>query len=105
MFALRYFTLDPKARFFFSALAWFPVGITFGILHLFLVMYAHPWMNTPSFLFPASLLILYLFGWSISCIKAWVTRRRFRTERQRLRDALSASDRDFDAATLKKSQD
>jgi hypothetical protein len=63
---LAYFTDDPKGRFFLGSLAWAPAGVTFGILRLFPVMYHHPWTNTPYFLFPACLVIVYLIGWAIS---------------------------------------
>jgi len=63
---LAYFTDDPKGRFVLGSLAWAPAGVTFGILHLFPVMYRHAWTNTPYFLFPACLVIVYLIGWAIS---------------------------------------
>ncbi len=66
LITLAYFTDDPKGRFFLSSLAWAPAGVTFGLLHLFPVMYQYPWTNTPYFLFPACLVIVYLIGWSIS---------------------------------------
>ena len=63
---LAYFTDDPKGRFVLGSLAWAPAGVSFGILHLFPVMYRHAWTNTPYFLFPACLVIVYLIGWAIS---------------------------------------
>jgi len=66
MITLSYFTDDTKGRFVLGSLAWAPAGVTFGILHLFPIMYHHPWTNTPYFLFPACLVIVYLIGWAIS---------------------------------------
>jgi hypothetical protein len=66
LITLAYFTDDPKGRFILGSFAWAPAGVTFGILHLFPVMYHHPWTNTPYFLFPACLVIVYVIGWAIS---------------------------------------
>src|ERR1700722_5702082 len=79
---LAYFTDDPKGRFVLGSLAWAPAGVTFGILHLFPVMYQHPWTNTPYFLFPACLVIVYVIGWAISTAnRKLFYPRRFTTTR------------------------
>jgi hypothetical protein len=69
MLTLNYLASNAKAQFLYSSLAWFPAGIAFGFLDLFPVMYAHPWMNTPVFLFSLSFFILYLVGFAFSVIK------------------------------------
>ena len=51
------------------SLAWLPLGLTFRMLHLFPVMYRHPWINTWYFVVPARLTIVYLTGWAISTVK------------------------------------
>lgn len=67
MLTLAYFA-DPKGRFFFASLAWFPAGTTFGIFNLYPLMYPHPWTR---FLGPpVSILIVYLIGWAISAAKS-----------------------------------
>ena len=69
MLTTAYLAVDPKGRFFLASLAWLPAELTFGILHLFPLLQVHPWTNTPYFLFPVSLLIVYLIGWAISAVK------------------------------------
>jgi hypothetical protein len=69
LITLAHFTDDPKGRFFLGSFAWLPAGIAFGILHLFPVLHRYPWTNTPYFLFPVCLLIVYLIGWAISAVK------------------------------------
>ena len=74
MLAWAYFAPDPKGRFFLVSLAWFPAGITFGVLNLYPLMYQHPWTR---FLGPpVSLLIMYLIGWVVSAIISAIRYRR-----------------------------
>ncbi|WP_050401676.1 hypothetical protein [Bradyrhizobium embrapense] len=64
---LAYLTSDPKGRVLLASLAWFPAGITFGILDVYPLMDQHPWTR---FLGPpVSLLIMYLLGWLVNVIR------------------------------------
>jgi hypothetical protein len=82
LITLAYFTDDPKGRFILGSFAWAPAGVTFGILHLFPVIYHHPWTSTPYFLFPACLVIVYVIGWAISTAnRKLFYPRRFTTTR------------------------
>jgi hypothetical protein len=87
-----YFSSDPKSRFVIGSFAWLPFGITFGILHLFPLVDANPWMNTPFFLLPMSLLIVYLVGWGFSSIGSIVTGRRKAALERRLAEAKENDD-------------
>jgi hypothetical protein len=95
MLGLAHLASDPTGRLLLSSVGWFPVGITFAVLHLFPLMYANPWMNTPFFLFPISFLIVYLVGWSISSIKDGIARRRLRAAASASKASDEASARDL----------
>jgi hypothetical protein len=87
LLTLAYFTSDPKGRFVFASLAWFPAGIIFAVLKLYPLMYQYPWTR---FLGPpVSLLIMYLIGWLVSAIISGITSHRKSKEADALAHKLA----------------
>jgi ABC-type sulfate transport system permease component len=72
--ALGCFVSDFKGQLFLNSLAYLPALLPFCWLGLDQTVGPHSWINSVFFFYPASLVVVYWFGATISALRRLLTR-------------------------------